>query len=273
MGVVGLKSHAQPPAVEKIFSGRQVTCLADTSPLNRDKITPEAIQLVSTQVVAGDLCSATISKRFVVSGTIGERFVVSGTIGERFVVSGAIGERFVVSGAIGERFVVSGTIGERFVVSGTIGKRLIISGAFCRGIGVADGFLVSFRLKVPPGAVFYRTVTLKNPEIAVSPVWAKRDFHRAHRRTFTRPEQEDEGFPPVNLVVFVFGFFASSEYFNSREVTAETLQAFHLTRPDQAKGPGEGNQAGQEQGNDKCMTSPQARRRTPWMPFQVFPPF
>ena len=223
MGVVGLKSHAQPPAVEKIFSGRQVTCLADTSPLNRDKITPEAIQLVSTQVVAGDLCSATISKRL--------------------------------------------------VVSGTIGKRLIISGAFCRGIGVADGFLVSFRLKVPPGAVFYRTVTLKTPEIAVSPVWAKRDFHRAHRRTFTRPEQEDEGFPPVNLVVFVFGFFAGSQYFNSREVTAETLQAFHLTRPDQAKGPGEGNQAGQEQGNDKCMTSPQACRRTPWMPFQVFPPF
>jgi hypothetical protein len=253
VGVVGLKSHAQPSAVEEIFSGRQVAGLGSSSPFNRDKIASKAVQFVSTQVVTGDLCSTTISKRFVVSGTFGERFVVSGTFGERFVVSGTFGKRFVISGTFGERFVVSGAFGRR--------------------IWVADGFLVSFRLKVAPRAVFYGTVAIEDIEIQVSPVRTKRHFHRAHRRTFTRPEKEDEGFALVNLVLFVFGFFTGSQYFNSREVTAETLQAFHFSRPDETDDPREGCQARQEEGNDESRSSPQARSRAHGMPPQVFLPF
>ena len=243
VGVVGLKSHAQPSAVEKIFTGRQVTGLGSSSPFNRDKIASKAVQVVSTQVVTGDLCSTTISKRFVVSGTFGKRFVIPGTFGKRFVISG--------------------TFGKRFVISGTFGRR----------IRVADGFLISFRLKVAPGAVFYGTVAIEDLETQVSPVRTKRYFHRAHRRTFTRTKKEDEGFPLVNLVLFVFGFFTGSQYFNSREVAAETLQAFHFSGPDETDDPREGCQACQEEGNDESRSSPQVRNWPHGMPPQVFLPF
>ncbi len=242
VGEVGLKPHAQPSAVEEIFSCRQVTCLGSASPFNRDKITPKAIHLISTRVVPGELCSAAIAKRFVVSGSIGERFVISGSIGERFVISGSIGEWFVISGALSRR------------------------------ICVAYGFLDSFRLEVAPGTVFYLPVSIEDLEIHVSPVRANRHFHRPHRRAFTRPEKEDEGFPLVNLVFFVFSFFAGSQYFNSREVTAEALQAFDFSGSDEAADPGEGNESGQQadqEGHDEGRTPPRARG----MSTQVFLPF
>ena len=197
VGVVGLEPHPQPFAVKEILSGGNVSGTGRIGSLVGNDVSIEAVKASFF-----NLRATAISERFVVSGTIGQRFIVSGTIGQGFVVSGTIGQGFVVSGTIGQGFIVSGTVSS------------------------PGGFLESFRSYDSFDTVCRCIFGIDGLENSCGRGDLRRNVQWSEGRLFAGTQEKNEGFflHYRRAVFVVFGFFASSQYFDFGKIDAGGLE-------------------------------------------------
>ena len=124
--------------------------------------------------------------------------------------------------AISERFVVSGTIGQGFVVSGTIGQGFIVSGT----VSSPGGFLESFRSYDSFDTVCRCIFGIDGLENSCGRGDLRRNVQWSEGRLFAGTQEKNEGFflHYRRAVFVVFGFFASSQYFDFGKIDAGGLE-------------------------------------------------